>query len=76
MPAISLLSDAPLVPKEPSPPPSNALPIKSAVCPVCMTRQPEVHACTAIGRSEVILAVGYADSSMSLIEPQEGTQAL
>jgi hypothetical protein len=70
MPALSLLSDTPLVPKDPAPPPRADRVKVVAVCPLCHLRQPEAHPCTAIGRSDVFLAVGYADSSMTLVEDE------
>lgn len=63
---VNLQSDVALVPKDPSPAPQRNL-SKTVPCPLCWARQEESHYCAALGRSEVILAVGYTDSEMRLI---------
>jgi hypothetical protein len=63
---ISLSSDVALVPKDPAPVPGPH-PVRTIPCPLCWVRQPELHPCQALGGSEVILGVGYADSSMRVL---------
>jgi hypothetical protein len=63
---VSLSSDVALVAKEPAPAP-RPNPSRDLHCPLCWSREPESHTCKALGGSEVILAVGYADSEMSLV---------
>jgi hypothetical protein len=63
---LSLLSDVELVPKDP-PPAQRPHPVRAVPCPLCWSRQGESHSCKAIGGSEVVLGVSYADSSMRMV---------
>jgi hypothetical protein len=63
---VVLQSDVPLVPKDPGPL-DRPHPVRTVPCPLCWSRQAESHPCKAIGGSEVILGVGYADSSMRVL---------
>jgi hypothetical protein len=67
MQVLSLLSDIELVPKDPAPLPQRNL-ARPILCPLCHSRQDESHYCHGLGRSEVILGVGYADSEMRLVQ--------
>ena len=63
---VSLSSDVALVAKAPAPT-ERPHPIRTVPCPLCWSRQLESHTCKALGGSEVILGVQYADSSMHLV---------
>ena len=63
---LSLSSDVALVPKDPAPL-DRPHPVRTVPCPLCWSRQSEKHTCKAIGGSEVILGVGWADSEMRLV---------
>jgi hypothetical protein len=63
---VHLLSDADLVPKDPVPE-VRPHPVRTVPCPLCWSRQGESHSCKAVGGSQVILGVEYADSSMRVV---------
>lgn len=66
MPMVSLSSDVALVPKDPVPV-DRPHPVRTVPCPLCCSRQGEKHPCKGLGGSEVILGVGWADSSVTFV---------
>lgn len=63
---VVLQSDVALVPKDP-PITDRPHPVRTIPCPLCWSREGESHSCKAIGGSDVVLDVNYADSSMRVI---------
>lgn len=41
--------------------------VEYAVCPLCVSLQPELHYCPVLNGCEVILAPFYTDSSMTTV---------
>jgi hypothetical protein len=66
--SVLMLSDEALVPKDPAPAPGGPHPVRPVWCPLCHQREEESHSCASLGHSEVLLAVSYADSSMTLVQ--------
>jgi hypothetical protein len=70
---VVLQSDVALVPRDPVPA-TRPHPVRTVPCPLCCSRQGESHPCKAIGGSDVVLVVNYADSAVSLVRAKTGAE--